>query len=495
MKHYRSIKTLVLRMGMAASLCSVAPVMADHHEKAESSEFGSVTIDLGVVVSDLEKSVAFYTEAIGFKDSGGFGVPAGFAKDAGLTAEKPLDIKVLTLGDGPGATKLKLMQVSGVDSKSSDNEFIHSQLGYSYITIVVKSTDNALKRLKKAGIAPIAKSPATLPKNLNPALALTVVRDPDGNLVELVGPKPRDKKAPQLDAKTADEDYAVQGEYVGTIGDYKVGAHVIAQGDGKFNVVGYMGGLPGAGWNGNRDERRLGKGETKDGKTTFVGDENWTAELKDGELIVSDDLGNEVGTLERIVRKSETLGAKAPEGAVVLFDGTSADAFEKGRVSPEGWLEKGVTSKQRFGDFKLHVEFILPYQPYARGQGRGNSGFYAHGRYEVQMLDSFGLDGKHNECGGIYSVKEPDVNMCFPPLQWQTYDVDFTGARFDADGKKIANARMTVKHNGIVVHDNVEVDHATTASPLKEGPEPGPVYFQDHGNPVRYRNIWLVEKK
>jgi hypothetical protein len=82
--------------------------------------------------------------------------------------------------------------------------------------------------------------------------------------------------------------------------------------------------------------------------------------------------------------------------------------------------------------------------------------------------------------------------MCLPPLSWQTYDVEFRAARFDANGKKTENARMTVRHNGVLVHENVDVDHATTAAPVKEGPEPGPIYLQDHGNPVRFRNTWVV---
>jgi hypothetical protein len=112
----------------------------------------------------------------------------------------------------------------------------------------------------------------------------------------------------------------------------------------------------------------------------------------------------------------------------------------------------------------------------------------------VQMLDSFGLEGKDNECGGIYTIKAPSVNMCFPPLTWQTYDIDYTAAEFDGS-KKTKNARVTIKHNGVTIHDNVELTHATRAAPLQEGPEPGPVYLQDHGNPVRFRNIWLVESK
>ena len=84
--------------------------------------------------------------------------------------------------------------------------------------------------------------------------------------------------------------------------------------------------------------------------------------------------------------------------------------------------------------------------------------------------------------------------MCYPPLQWQTYDIDYTAATYE-NGKKTKNATITVKHNGVLIQDNVEIPHATTAAPVKEGPEPGPLYLQDHGNPVRYRNIWIVEKK
>ena len=181
---------------------------------------------------------------------------------------------------------------------------------------------------------------------------------------------------------------------------------------------------------------------------------------------------------------------------MVLFDGKNADAWQNGKVD-EGLLVQGTTSKQTFGSHKLHLEFRIPYQPEDRGQGRGNSGLYLQGRYEVQMLDSFGLEGKDNECGGIYSVAKPSVNMCLPPLSWQTYDVDYTAAKYDAAGKLTVNPRVTVSHNGVVIHKDVELpgERNTTAAPVAAGKEPGPVYLQDHGNPVRYRNIWVVETK
>jgi hypothetical protein len=156
---------------------------------------------------------------------------------------------------------------------------------------------------------------------------------------------------------------------------------------------------------------------------------------------------------------------------------------------------QGATTRAEFQDFTLHLEFRTPYQPKARGQGRGNSGVYAQGRHEVQILDSFGLNGEANEAGAIYGVKAPSINMCFPPLQWQTYDIEFTAARYDASGKKTANPRMTVRHNGVEVQKATEIGMPTTAAPVPAGPSAGPILLQDHGNPLRFRNIWVLPKK
>jgi hypothetical protein len=112
------------------------------------------------------------------------------------------------------------------------------------------------------------------------------------------------------------------------------------------------------------------------------------------------------------------------------------------------------------------------------------------------MLDSFGLEGKNNECGGLYELREPDQNLCYPPLRWQTYDIDYTAAKYDG-GKAVAPPRITVSHNGVVIHKDVALptDRGTRAAPVQPGSDPGPIYLQDHGNPVRYRNIWVVETK
>ncbi len=174
---------------LAAMLTVTVAVSGTPAVTAAEPEFATATIDLGVVVSDVEKAVAFYTKAIGFKEVEGFFVPADFAGDAGLTDNQALEIRVLVLGDDETATKLKLMAVPGVRGKKGANAFIHSQRGYSYITVMINDTNVAMERLKKAGVKPLAKGPVALPKPLPQGVYLTVVRDPDGNIVELVGPK------------------------------------------------------------------------------------------------------------------------------------------------------------------------------------------------------------------------------------------------------------------------------------------------------------------
>jgi len=210
--------------------------------------------------------------------------------------------------------------------------------------------------------------------------------------------------------------------------------------------------------------------------------------------------------MERVIRLSPTLGAKPPAGAVVLFKGRNFNEwkYSGNKPGPVKWklvdrameVKPGtgsIITKREFADTRLHLEFRTPFMPEARGQGRGNSGVYLQGRYEVQVLDSYGLEGRDNECGGIYRVAQPLVNMCAPPMQWQTYDITFSAPRFDSNGKRVKGARMTVVHNGVKIHDNVKVSKATTAAPGGNITQRGGIYLQDHGNPVQYRNIWVVE--
>ena len=297
------------------------------------------------------------------------------------------------------------------------------------------------------------------------------------------------------DPEHADADFAVQGEYRGEVrseGKKDIwGAQVIALGSGKFHAVGYKGGLPGDGW--NEKDKKQADGQTEGDATRFQTEHHHLA-IRDGVMTVSDSGGERVGELKKVHRQSPMLGAKPPAGAVVLLGGSSVEHFPGGRMTEDGLLMQGAKSKETFGSFTCHLEFRLPYMPTARDQGRGNSGLYLQGRYEVQMLDSFGLEGQDNECGGLYKIAAPRINMCYPPLAWQTYDVDYTAAVFQ-DDKKVKNARATVRHNGVVIHDHAELTHIVGGNVLDEGPEPGPIFLQNHGNPVRYRNIWVVHKQ
>ncbi len=287
-----------------------------------------------------------------------------------------------------------------------------------------------------------------------------------------------------LEPTTAGPDYAIQGEYAST--EPPFGAQVIARGDGAFEAVLYRGGLPGDGWDGSPRIATAGERKT-DGRLRLTGAGSLTLV---GTALVGAGPDGETLRLARVERESPTTGAPPPPGAHVVFDGSGTTAVD-GAMDDRGFLQAGATSRESFGDGQIHLEFRTPFTPEGSGQGRGNSGVYLQNRYEVQVLDSFGLTEKDNDCGGIYKVSAPAVNMSFPPLRWQTYDIDFAAARFDAEGNKTTSARVTVRHNGVIIQDDVEIP-GPTGNGASEDPSAGPLYLQDHWNPVVYRNVWVL---
>jgi hypothetical protein len=194
-----------------------------------------------------------------------------------------------------------------------------------------------------------------------------------------------------------------------------------------------------------------------------------------------------------------------PKNAVMLFNGKNLSNWRTRSGGTAGWkVADGVitveprtgdiVTQQKFTDFMLHLEWMEPDMPDAKGQARGNSGVYLQGRYEVQVLDSYGIEvpGK-GDCGAIYDQFAPLVNACKPALEWQTYDVIFRAARLDGSGKVINQARVTLLQNGMVIHNNVELLGPTGGAMDDKVGEPGPLLLQDHGNLVKYRNIWIAE--
>ena len=245
----------------------------------------------------------------------------------------------------------------------------------------------------------------------------------------------------------------------------------------------------------------LFRSDKESGGVTFTG-KDWKATYKDG--TIKGTIGKKGSlSIRRIVRKSPTLGKKPPAGAIVLIDGKNFDNMKArewinvekkdGSIQvPKGGMR---SVKKIEGNYDAHVEFMCNLRSSARGQGRGNSGFYLANGKEIQVLDSFGaVTYLGGGCGGLYKFKNPDLMepipslkgkkddsynfASLPPLQWQTYDVEY---RVQEGSKK---AELPAFHNGIKIHHPVELN-----------PGPGTFHFQDHGNPVRYRNIWVLEKK
>ena len=309
-------------------------------------------------------------------------------------------------------------------------------------------------------------------------------------------------KPPVLDPSKVDK---YTGEYAGEfVVDGKKGeglAQVIAEGKGQYRAV-LMRGL----WKTAKDARQVrieltGKVDA-DGNVPLEG-KGWKGTLIGRKTLVAKaDKGSFDG--KWTVRKSPTLAAKPPKGAIVLLPFEPAKEPNMDEWANKKWipLTNGAMrvgrgsnfTVRKFGSVKLHIEFRCPYEPTRRGQGRGNSGVYLQKRYEVQVLESFGLASKSNDCGSIYKVANTKINACLPPLQWQTYDIEFSNAVIGPDGKAKTPPMMSVKHNGIETHKDQVLPGKTTAAAASGLTVKDSLMLQDHGNKVEYRNIWIVEK-
>jgi Domain of Unknown Function (DUF1080) len=197
---------------------------------------------------------------------------------------------------------------------------------------------------------------------------------------------------------------------------------------------------------------------------------------------------------------------KPPSDAVVLFDGSSLDAWRADKGGgPAKWQVKNgfmevvggagdLVTKEEFGDSQLHIEFATPAPPVNSSQGRGNSGVFLYGLYEVQILDSFqNLSYADGQASAIYGQSPPLVNASRPPGEWQTFDIIYTGPRFEG-GKVTTPGYVTVLHNGVVTQNHTQIlgvtAHRVLPAVVAHGPK-GPIKLQDHGNPMRFRNIWI----
>jgi len=259
-----------------------------------------------------------------------------------------------------------------------------------------------------------------------------------------------------------------------------------------------------------------------DGMLRFE-DGAWSGNIEGDRFMGKGTLRGTNGSFEmnRVFYESPRLGAKPPRGALVLFDGSNFDEWEMiqrdGKTGLVTWKrENGVMkivpqlgnhqigdsigTKKAFQDFHLHIEFRLPLLPDNTDQRRGNSGIIIEEFqfFEVQVLDCYGLPGYYDECGAIYQIAPPKVNMCLMPLQWQSYDITFCAPRFDRNDNLAEPPRITVDHNGELIHKDLDLPYSDNAiRTRRERPEShkvGRIKLQDHGYPVEYRNIWIVEK-
>ncbi len=296
-----------------------------------------------------------------------------------------------------------------------------------------------------------------------------------------------------------------EGKFTSGWTDMSISAQIIALGQGKhlakLNVDGNIIEVSGK-TKGKAEEGLCLYDETLDLGSDMGGKYHIVGQVTDGVFTATIDGESQDGgfELKRVIKGSPTMGKAAPEGATVLL---GANAPEDAFVRPALWGISGdgvmqpsyssVVTKEEFGSSQYHIEFKSPFMPdEAPGsQGRGNSGVYLMGRYEVQVLDSFAQEPKDNYCGGIYKKAVPIVIACAPPEEWQTYDITFHAPQFDGSGTKTKDATITVIQNGTTIHDNVVLPSCTPGGVSGEEAAIGVLMLQYHHDDVAYRNVWV----
>ena len=312
--------------------------------------------------------------------------------------------------------------------------------------------------------------------------------------VDAVNDKANDKGPAHTEPPKQDPDFSLMGEFLGKVTEkgkpISVGLQVRVLGKDRLEAIAYRGGLPGQPKFDPQPVKMIGQ---RSGDFVILSGGPWAVFVEKNSCRLVNRSGKTIGQLKRVRRTSPTLHAPVPSGATVLFDGANTDHFSNGKMTVDGLLKEGADLKPMFQDYNLHVEFRLPYMPLADSQKRGNSGLYLQSRYECQILDSFATEPVYNGLGALYRFKVPDINMALPPLAWQTYDVHFTAPRWASDGSKVRNATISSWVNGVKVQDNVSLPNKTGAGKAEE-PILLPIRIQDHGDPVRFRNVWILDR-
>jgi hypothetical protein len=312
--------------------------------------------------------------------------------------------------------------------------------------------------------------------------------------------------------------WQVQGEYFGSIeGGGTLGAWVVAKGNNVYDLALLPGGLvslpgqTGGGWNGTTKYTGSATWNSTTGAYSVTTASGYTTTSISGtgdeRALIGTTSDGKAFVLYRRLRKSPTQGMKPkPEWgtATSWFDSATAAAGATGELSkwvaqnttPQlkygGYLFRGIRTVATHGAGYLHIEAMVPFMPTATGQNRANSGVYLHSKYELQVLDSFGLTGANNEMGGVYTIKAPLINAALPPMTWQTYDCYFTPRSSGANGAAAGAAYMTVYLNGVLVQDSTPAAVTTEAGLTGSQLSAAGLYLQDHGNEVIFNNIWCI---